>query len=73
MCRTGVPYLFERLKTNRPKAICSNYTVYGESGLTLNFNITNDLDMLSGISAHIYRHYDQVYANYTTIQVKTKF
>lgn len=71
ICVEPVPYLFERLKTNRPKAICSDYAVYGESGLTLNFDIANDLDMLSGISAHIDRHYDQVYANYTTIQVKT--
>lgn len=72
ICVEPVPYNFEKLKINRPKAICSDYAVYSETGLTLKFEVANALDMLSGISTLINDcHRAMVFSDTTTIEVKT--
>jgi hypothetical protein len=45
--------------------------VYNNSGLTLNFDIANTCDLMSGISEHIDRHKSYVDKNKDIIQVQS--
>jgi hypothetical protein len=56
---------------NRPNSICYDKAVYNSSGLTVNFDIANNYDLLSGISNHIDFHKSSVDENKETIQVQT--
>lgn len=71
ICCEPIPNHFNKLVQNRPKSICYDKAVYNNSGLTLNFDIANDFDLLSGISEHINTHKIAVDKNKTTIQVQT--
>lgn len=62
---------FELLKNNRPNSVCVNKAVFSESGLKLNFDISNNNDLLSGISSHINFYNKFVDSNKTTIIVET--
>ena len=71
ICCEPIPSSFEKLLKNRPNSICYDKAVYTDSGLTLNFDIANDFDLLSGISDHIDTHKSFVDKNKTVIQVQT--
>jgi len=74
ICCEPIPARFEKLVVNRPNSICFNEAVYNQSGLTLNFDISNDInnsDLLSGISECIDAHKSTVDNNKTKIYVKT--
>jgi len=74
ICCEPVPTRFEKLVVNRPKSICFNEAIYNQSGLTVIFDISNDInnfDLLSGISDCIDAHKTTVDRNKTTITVKT--
>jgi FkbM family methyltransferase len=71
ICCEPIPARFDKLVVNRPNSICFNNAVYNESGLTLTFSISNDNDLLSGISNHINKFKDMVDANSIAIKVET--
>ena len=71
ICVEPVPANYDKLISNRPNSICSNSAIYSISNLTLDFDIANNYDLLSGISSYIDTHKDTVDANKTTINVKT--
>jgi FkbM family methyltransferase len=71
ICCEPIPNKFEQLVKNRPNSICYDKAVYNNSGLTLNFDIANNFDMLSGISDHIDCHKSLVNNNKDVIQVQT--
>jgi FkbM family methyltransferase len=71
ICCEPIPNNFEKLVKNRPNSICYKEAVYNQSGLTLEFDIANQCDMLSGISEHIDRHKYTVDQNKTSIEVHT--
>ena len=74
ICAEPLPYLFEQLKANRPNSICSDRALYNESDLTLLFDITHNLDMLSsikGIADKTAIHSNIIRNNISTINVKT--
>ena len=53
ICCEPIPVRFLKLVKNRPNSICYDEAVYNQSGLTLTFDISNNYDLLSGISDHI--------------------
>lgn len=71
ICCEPIPNNFTKLVKNRPNSICYDKAVYNSSGLTLNFDIANNYDLLSGISSHIDTHKSAVDVNKKTIQVQT--
>jgi FkbM family methyltransferase len=71
ICVEPIPAHFEKLVKNRPSSICFQEAIYKKSGLTLNFDIADQNNMLSGISNHIDKHKSVVDLQKTTIQVKT--
>jgi FkbM family methyltransferase len=71
ICCEPIPNNFKKLVKNRSKSICYDKAVYNSSGLTVNFDIANNYDLLSGISDHIDSHKSSVDANKTIIQVQT--
>jgi FkbM family methyltransferase len=72
ICCEPIPNNFNKLVHNRPNSICYDKAVYNNSGLTVNFDIANNYDLLSGISENIdSRHKSNVDSNKTTIQVQT--
>jgi FkbM family methyltransferase len=71
ICVEPVPAIYDKLIINRPNSICSNSAIYSISNLTLDFDIANNYDLLSGISSYIDSHKDTVDANKTTINIKT--
>jgi FkbM family methyltransferase len=71
ICVEPIPRDFLELKANRDRSICCDNAVYSTSGLTLNFDISNDQRLLSGISTHIDCHKKLVNNNKTTITVTT--
>lgn len=71
ICCEPIPNNFKNLVKNRPNSICYDEAVYNSSGLTVNFDIANNFDLLSGISNHIDSHKSSVDANKETIQVQT--
>lgn len=71
ICCEPIPNKFKKLVQNRPNSICYDKAVYNTSGLTLNFDIAKNFDLLSGISNHIDTHKSAVDANKETIQVQT--
>ena len=71
ICCEPIPNNFTKLVKNRPNSICYDKAVYNSSGLTLNFDIANNCDLLSGISSHIDTHKSAVDVNKKTIQVQT--
>jgi len=71
ICCEPIPNNFKNLVKNRSNSICYDKAVYNSSGLTVNFDIANNCDLLSGISNHIDRHKSSVDANKETIQVQT--
>ena len=74
ICVEPIPTNYNKLLTNRPKSYCCDKALFGVSGLTLDFDVSNhpvDGDLLSGISANINHHKQRVDANKTTIKVTT--
>ena len=71
ICCEPIPDNFKKLVKNRPNSICYDKAVYNNSGLTLNFDIAIDDDLLSGISDHIDTHKSIVDRNKKIIQVQT--
>jgi len=71
LCIEPVPDNYNKLVSCRPNSICCDKAVYNVSGLILEFNIANDDDLLSGISAHLDSHKKDVDMNKTTIKVTT--
>jgi len=71
ICVEPIPRDFLQLKINRPNSVCCDNAVYNISGLNLEFDISNDEHLLSGISTHIDRHKQTVDKNKTTITVNT--
>ena len=71
ICCEVIPSRFQQLVINRPNSICYSDAVYSNTGLTVEFDIANDGDMLSGISSHIDCHKTAVDRNKITIQVQT--
>jgi FkbM family methyltransferase len=71
LCCEPIPNNFKKLVKNRPNSICYDKAVYNTSGLTVNFDIAHNYDLLSGISHHIDTHKSKVDKNKTTIQVHT--
>ena len=71
ICVEPIPYNYEKLIINRPKSICFHEAVYNQSGLNLEFDISNNFDLLSGISENIDCYRTRVDANKTTIIVPT--
>ena len=69
ICCEPIPARFRSLVINRPNSVCFNEAVYNQSGLTLSFNISNDFDLLSGITDHIDKHKTSL--NDAPIKVKT--
>uniref|UniRef100_A0A6C0I856 Methyltransferase FkbM domain-containing protein n=1 Tax=viral metagenome TaxID=1070528 RepID=A0A6C0I856_9ZZZZ len=70
ICVEPVPKNYDKLIKSRPGSICRSDAVYSHSGLSVDFDIANDVDLLSGISTHI-DHTAVVNANKTTIRVNT--
>lgn len=71
ICCEPIPRTFEKLVVNRPKSICFKNAVYNQSGLSVTFDISNNYDLLSGISKDIDKYKDTVDRNKTSIQVNT--
>lgn len=71
ICVEPIPEQYKKLITNRPNSKCSNDAVYYKTGITLNFDIANNGNLISGITEHIDAHKKLVDANKTTISVKT--
>jgi hypothetical protein len=71
ICCEPIPNNFEKLVKNRPNSICYKEAVYNQSGLTITFDISNNSDLLSGISEHIDKYKSRVDDNKTVIQVQT--
>jgi FkbM family methyltransferase len=71
ICCEPIPTNFSKLVKNRPKCICYSEAVYNQSGLSVSFDISNNYDLLSGISEHIDTYKFIVDNNKTTIQVET--
>ena len=71
ICVEPVPQNYKNLIINRQNSICSDNAVFSVSNLTVNFDIANNFNLLSGISANIDRHKKRVDINKSTIQVKT--
>jgi FkbM family methyltransferase len=71
ICVEPIPKRFEQLCKNRPNSLCYDYAVYNKSNTHVIFDIANNYDLLSGISANIDRHIDSVNANKTQIIINT--
>jgi FkbM family methyltransferase len=71
ICVEPIPRDFLQLKMNRPNSMCCDNAVYNISGLVLEFDISIEHNLLSGISTHIDRHKQVVDKNKTTINVNT--
>ena len=71
ICCEPIPHNFKKLVKNRPNSICYDKAVYNKSGLTLNFDIINYWDVLSGISDHIDPAKCYIDNDKNTIQVQT--
>ena len=71
ICCEPIPSRFDKLVINRPNSICYNEAVYSNTGSTVDFDISNEDDMLSGISHHIDFHKPVVDRNKRTIQIPT--
>ena len=71
VCCEPIPARFKDLVVNRPNSICVNEAVYNQSGLTLTFDISHRLDLLSGIAEHIDNYKSVVDSNKTSIQIQT--
>jgi len=71
ICVEPIPEQYKKLLTNRPNSKCSNDAVYYKSGMTLQFDIANNGNLISGLTEHIDTHKAKVDANKTTINVKT--
>ena len=71
ICVEPNPETFEKLKINRPQSHCCDNAIFSETGLTVQFDIANTCNLLSGISTYIDCHKNTVNSNKTTIQVTT--
>ena len=71
ICAEPIPDKYKLLCKNRKNSHCSDYALYNESNLELQFDIANDYDLLSGISSHIDCHKNAVNKNKKQITVKT--
>jgi FkbM family methyltransferase len=71
ICCEPVPNKFKELVNNRPNSICYSEAVFNQSGLSLNFDIANNFDLLSGISEYIDAYKSTVDKNKTSIEVQT--
>jgi len=71
ICVEPISKIFELLCKNRPYASCCNNAVYSQSGKEIIFDISNDNNLLSGISTHIDHFKEVVDNNKTQIVVKT--
>jgi FkbM family methyltransferase len=71
ICVEPIPKKFELLSKNRPNSLCCNKAVYNKSDKNVIFDIANNYDLLSGISANIDSHKHEVDCNKTQITVTT--
>jgi FkbM family methyltransferase len=71
ICMEPTPHNFAKLVESRPGSYCSNKAAYHTSGLTVEFDVANNCDSVSGISANIDCHKVFVDYNKTTIRVET--
>lgn len=71
ICVEPIPNKYELLCKNRPNSLCYNKAVYNQSNKTVVFDISNDYDLLSGISDKIVYHKKIVDNNKTQILVNT--
>lgn len=71
ICAEPNPKLYKTLVLNRPGSICTDKAVYHTSGCTVEFDIANSCDALSGIASTLDRHKAYVDLNKTTISVTT--
>jgi FkbM family methyltransferase len=71
ICCEPIPNKFKELVNNRPNSICYSEAVFNQSGLSLNFDIANNFDLLSGISEYIDAYKSTVDKNKTSIEVQT--
>jgi FkbM family methyltransferase len=71
ICVEPIPSRFTELVKNRPNSTCCSNPVYNQSGLILNFEISNNYDLLSGLTNHLDRHKNYVGSNKIDIIVET--
>ena len=71
ICVEAIPDKINNLISNRPNSICISKAVYNESNLNLPFSISNNNNLLSGLSNHIFLFKDIVNSNKKDIIVKT--
>jgi len=71
ICAEPNPKLYTILVANRPGSNCTDKAVYHTSGCTVEFDIANSCDVLSGIASTLDRHKAYVDSNKTTISVTT--
>ena len=71
ICVEPIPERYDLLLTNRPKSICSNKAIYNKSNLSLLFDISNECDLFSGLSAYIDCHKHIVEKDKKQINVST--
>ncbi len=71
ICVEPIPYRYKLLCNNRPNSLCCDKPVYNESNKQVIFDIANNFDLLSGISAHIDGHAVEVNCNKTQISLTT--
>ena len=71
ICVEPLPNKIDALKKNRPNSICINKAVYSTSGLYIPFSISNENDLLSGISDYITCFKKVVNSNKKDINVET--
>ena len=71
ICVEPIPERFELLCKNRGNSLCYNMAVYNESNKQVTFDIANNCDLFSGISANIDCYKKLVDANKSQILINT--
>lgn len=71
ICAEPNPTLYTKLVKNRPGSFCTDKAVYHTSGCSVEFDIANSCDALSGIASTLDKHKAYVDSNKTTISVTT--
>lgn len=71
ICIEPIPNKYNELINNRPNSICCNLPVYNETGLSVNFDISNICHLISGISINLDTNKEVIDMNKTTIQLNT--
>lgn len=71
ICVEAIPDKINILKSNRKNSICISKAVYNTSNLDLSFSISNNNNLLSGLSDHILLFKEIINSNKQDIIVKT--